>query len=86
METSSTEHSPSISPSRFSDSETCRTIVSLLIHQRKANLNLEQQLKQLTSLVKPTSTDEHPPHSFSKTFQSIFFTLSNILFLFKHHQ
>ena len=76
MENSSTEHSPSISPSRFSDPETCRTIVSLLIHQRKTNLNLEQQLKHLTSVVKPNSIDEHPNHSFSKfqrTSPSIFF-------------
>ena len=42
-------------PTVFSESETCRTIVSMLIHQRKANFDLEQQLKHLQSTLKPIS-------------------------------
>ena len=62
----SNENSLSKSPSRVSETETCRTIFSMLIHQRKANLNLEQQLKNLQSSIKPISLDEHQIHSFSK--------------------
>jgi hypothetical protein len=69
----SNEYSVSNSPTRLTESEACRTIVSLLINQRKANLDLEQQLKHLQSSIKPISIDEHPTHSFSK---------QNKLFLF----
>ncbi len=34
---------------KLSENETCRTIVSMLINQRKTNLGLEQQLKHLQS-------------------------------------
>ncbi|UJR16550.1 hypothetical protein I4U23_003450 [Adineta vaga] len=60
----STEHSLSNSPSQVSDTETCRTIFSLLIHQRRANIDLEQQLKSLQSTNKSVSSDEHPTHSY----------------------
>ncbi|CAF1226625.1 unnamed protein product [Rotaria sordida] len=55
------------SPSRLSESETCRTIVSMLINQRKTNLDLEQQLKHLQSSIKPISLDEHQTHSFASS-------------------
>ncbi|CAF0985970.1 unnamed protein product [Adineta ricciae] len=61
----STEHSLSNSPSQVSDTEACRTIFSLLINQRKANLDLEQQLKSLKSSTKSTSSDDHPTHSYT---------------------
>ena len=58
-ESSSSSSSPSDSPpppladgtssSLIPANETCRAIVSLLINQRKTNLNLEQQLKDLQS-------------------------------------
>jgi hypothetical protein len=48
--------------SKFSPNETCRTIVSMLINQRKANLSLEQQLKHLQSTNKAT-TSQSPPNS-----------------------
>ncbi|CAF3039988.1 unnamed protein product, partial [Rotaria sp. Silwood2] len=60
----SNEYSLSKSPSRLSDNETCRTIVSMLINQRKTNLDLEQQLKHLQSSIKPISLYEHQTHSF----------------------
>jgi len=44
----------------------------MLFHQRKANLDLEQQLKHLQSSVKPSSIDEHPTHSFSKNIFNLF--------------
>jgi hypothetical protein len=66
IDNSSNEHSLSNSPSRLSENETCRTIVSLLINQCKTNLDLEQQLKYLQSSIKPISIDEHQTHSFSK--------------------
>lgn len=66
MDNSSNEHSLSNSPTILPDSKTCRTIVSLLINQRKANLDLEQQLKHLQSSIKPMSIDEHQAHSFGK--------------------
>jgi hypothetical protein len=69
MDNSSNEHSLSNSPSRLSDTETYRTIVSLLINQRKTNLDLEQQLKHLKSSMKPSSIDEHQTHSFGKKFK-----------------
>ena len=61
----SNEHSLSNSPSRLSDTETYRTIVSMFINQRKTRLDLEEQLKHLQSSIKPTSLDEHQTHSFS---------------------
>jgi hypothetical protein len=64
MDNSSNEHSGSNSPSRVSETQTCRTIVSMLINQRKANIDLEQQLKHLQSSIKPI--DEHQIHPFSK--------------------
>jgi hypothetical protein len=63
---SSTAHSLSNSPSRLADTETCRTIVSLLLNQRKTNINLEQKLKHLQSSNKTISIDEHQIHSFGK--------------------
>jgi len=48
--------------SKLSENETCRTIVSMLINQRKTNLNLEQQLKHLQSNNKAT-TSQSPPNS-----------------------
>lgn len=63
----SNEHSLSNSPSQLTDTEACRTIFSLLLHQRKANLDLEQQLKHLqSSSNKSISSDEHQTHSFGK--------------------
>ncbi|CAF1471025.1 unnamed protein product [Adineta steineri] len=60
----STEHSLSNSPCQLSDTETCRTIFSLYINQRKANLDLEQQLQYLKSSNKLISSNEHQTHSF----------------------
>ncbi|CAF1387500.1 unnamed protein product [Adineta steineri] len=60
----STEHSLSNSPCQLSDTETCRTIFSLYINQRKANLDLEQQLQHLKSSNKLISSNEHQTHSF----------------------
>ncbi len=74
----STEHSLPNSPSRLNDTETCRTLVSMFINQRRANLDLEQQLKHLQSSIKP---DEHPTHSFGKYFPSTHFASLKILFL-----
>jgi hypothetical protein len=65
----SNEHSLSNSPSPLSETETYRTIFSLLINQRKANLDLEQQLKHLqssSSSNKSISPNEHQTHSFGK--------------------
>ena len=44
------------------ESDTCRTIVSMLIHQRKTNRGLEQQLKHLQSTNK-ASTSQSPIES-----------------------
>ena len=45
----------------MSENETCRAIVSLLIHQRQTNANLEQQLKDLqTTQGQPTSPSKVP--------------------------
>jgi hypothetical protein len=63
----SNENSSSI----LSENETCRTIVSLLINQRKANLGLEQQLKDLQS----TTTTNHSIKD--TTSQSPITTLTN---------
>ncbi|CAF1486603.1 unnamed protein product [Rotaria sp. Silwood1] len=67
---SSNEYSLSKSPSILSHSETCRTIVSMLINQRKTNIDLEQQLKHLQSSIKPISIDEHQTHSFVSSYSS----------------
>jgi hypothetical protein len=40
----------------LTSNETCRTIVSLLINQRKTNISLEQHLKQLQSTNKATTS------------------------------
>jgi len=48
--------------SKLTENETCRTIVSMLIHQRKTNRGLEQQLKHLQSTNK-ASTSQSPPIS-----------------------
>ena len=50
-----------INPSKIVENEACRTIVSMLIHQRKTNLGLEQQLKSLQSTNKATTSQS--PHS-----------------------
>jgi hypothetical protein len=42
--------------SKLTENETCRTIVSMLIHQRKTNRGLEQQLKHLQSTNKATTS------------------------------
>lgn len=45
----------------MSENETCRAIVSMLIHQRQTNANLEQQLKDLqTTHGQPTSPSKVP--------------------------
>lgn len=78
------EYSLPKSPSGLSETEACRTIVSMLINQRKANLNLEQQLKNLQSSMKTNLFDENQINSFgnknSKNYISFFILL--ILFFF----
>ncbi|CAF1475825.1 unnamed protein product [Rotaria magnacalcarata] len=66
----SNEYSLSKSTSRLSETEACRTIVSMLINQRKTNFDLEQQLKNLQSSIKPISLDDHRTHSFVSSFSS----------------
>jgi hypothetical protein len=50
-------------PSKITENETCRTIVSMLIHQRKRNLGLEQQLKSLQSSTHKATTSQSPHSS-----------------------
>ncbi|CAF4983019.1 unnamed protein product, partial [Rotaria magnacalcarata] len=42
----------------------------MLINQRKTNFDLEQQLKNLQSSIKPISLDDHRTHSFVSSFSS----------------
>ena len=58
------------SSTMLTSTETCRTIVSLLIHQRKTNISLEQHLKQLQSTNKAT-TSQSPSESNSNQSSTI---------------
>lgn len=60
IKTNSLSNSPNLktenNSTKLTENETCRTIVSMLINQRKTNLNLEQQLKHLQSTNKATTS------------------------------
>ena len=60
------ENASSASSSVLSENETCRTIVSMLLNQRKTNLGLEQHLKHLQSTSNHSnkaSTSQSPTES-----------------------
>ena len=44
---------------KTSENDTCRTIVSMLINQRKENLNLEQKLKDLQQIKSTTDLNSN---------------------------
>lgn len=60
IKSNSLSNSPNLkcenNPTKLRENETCRTIVSMLINQRKTNLSLEQQLKHLQSTNKATTS------------------------------
>jgi len=71
MKSDSLSNSPHLkcesSSSILSENETCRTIVSMLLHQRKANQTLEQQLKHLQSATTTTTTNHSNKASTSQS-------------------
>jgi hypothetical protein len=58
------------SESKYTENETCRTIVSMLINQRKTNLSLEQQLKHLQSSTNKIATTSQSPTIIHSTLES----------------
>ncbi|CAF1133165.1 unnamed protein product [Adineta steineri] len=74
-ENSSSSSSSSSSSAILTENETCRTIVSMLLNQRKTNQSLEQHLKQLQSTTttnhsNKASTSQSPTESNSNNDQS----------------
>jgi hypothetical protein len=57
---------------KISENETCRTIVSMLINQRKISLGLEQQLKSLQS----TNKTKNIPNSSTES-NSILYSIND---------
>jgi hypothetical protein len=70
--------------SMLTENETCRTIVSMLINQRKTNLGLEQHLKHLQSTNKAT-TSQSPVESNSTIKRFSLDETQQRNFLIQHH-